>query len=247
VDVPHVMAGVPDGLGVDLLHEGHFEVRSLPFKVFSDVLDLLFGRFQHSWLPRWVISPRLQRVCESLNNRRCRGAPKIRRGNAGCPHRKRLGRFQLDVSPVPTRPVPPSEPPSFTLRGVGERGGNRSRRAFASTALQAEPPVSSKVRETTGDALEICKHALAPFLVQAGNCSGKEMIINHGARSPSGLYQTTGTLPIQSAPTHPSIPSHRSSALGRGRPVLGRGDRPRGATAEGRGAGASTWSAVFFQ
>jgi len=53
------------------------------------------------------------------------------------------------------------------------------------------------------------------------------MIIDHGARSPSGLYSTTGTLPIQRAPTHPSILSHRSSALGRGRPVLGRGDRPR--------------------
>jgi hypothetical protein len=52
------------------------------------------------------------------------------------------------------------------------------------------------VRETTGDALEIRKHTIAPFLVQPGKCGGKEMIINHGARSPSGLYSMTGTLPI---------------------------------------------------
>src|SRR5262249_37251521 len=95
------------------------------------------------------------------------------------------------------------------------------------------------VRETTSDALEIGKHAVAPFVVKASKCSGKEMIINHGARSPSGLCPTTGTLPIQSAP----MPL-RSRAIARqlwggerGRPVLGRGDRPQGATAKGRAPG----------
>ena len=52
VDVPHVMAGVQDGLRVDLLHEGHFEVGRLPFKVFPDFLDLLVAGFQHERLPR---------------------------------------------------------------------------------------------------------------------------------------------------------------------------------------------------
>src|SRR5262245_53526107 len=35
------------------------------------------------------------------------------------------------------------------------------------------------VREAPGDALEICKHAVAPFLVQPGKRGGKEMIIDH--------------------------------------------------------------------
>src|SRR5262249_51399976 len=56
------------------------------------------------------------------------------------------------------------------------------------------------MRETPGDALEIGKHAVAPFLLQPGERDGKEMVIVHSARSPSILYSTTGTLPIQSAP-----------------------------------------------
>src|SRR5882724_12769646 len=69
VDVPHVVAGVQNGLRVDLLHEGHFEVGRLPFKVFPDFLDLLLGSFQHDRLPRWARRTALQRVCESLNNK----------------------------------------------------------------------------------------------------------------------------------------------------------------------------------
>src|SRR5262249_56657046 len=37
------------------------------------------------------------------------------------------------------------------------------------------------MRETPGDALEIGKHAIAPFGVQAGKRRGKETIIGHGA------------------------------------------------------------------
>ena len=33
--------------------------------------------------------------------------------------------------------------------------------------------------EAAGDALEIGEHAVAPFLVQAGKCGGKEVIIGH--------------------------------------------------------------------
>ena len=43
--------------------------RRLPFKVFPDFLDLLFGSFQHDRLPRWARRTTLQRVCESLNNK----------------------------------------------------------------------------------------------------------------------------------------------------------------------------------
>src|SRR4051794_27871286 len=35
------------------------------------------------------------------------------------------------------------------------------------------------MRETPGNALEICKHAVAPFLVQLGERSSEEMIIGH--------------------------------------------------------------------
>src|ERR1700730_3073170 len=69
VDVPHVVAGVQDGLRVDLLHEGHFEVGRLPFKVFSDFLDLLFGSFQHDRLPRWARRTALQKVTLSDSDR----------------------------------------------------------------------------------------------------------------------------------------------------------------------------------
>src|SRR5882757_6552886 len=58
MDVPHVMAGAPDGLRVDLLHESHFEVGRLPLEIFSDFLDFLFGSFQHDQLPQWLTAPR---------------------------------------------------------------------------------------------------------------------------------------------------------------------------------------------
>ena len=48
------------------------------------------------------------------------------------------------------------------------------------------------VREAPSDPLEIGKHAVAPFLVQAGKRGGKEMIIGHSAKSPSGLCSTIG-------------------------------------------------------
>src|SRR5262249_20770914 len=44
-----------------------------------------------------------------------------------------------------------------------------------------------RVGKTPGDALEVGKHAVAPFLVQAGKRSRKEMIVGHGAKSPSGF------------------------------------------------------------
>src|ERR1700682_3985981 len=69
VDVPHVVAGVQDGLRVSLLHEGHFEIGRLPFKVFPDFLDLLFGSFQHDGLPRSGRRTALQSVYESINER----------------------------------------------------------------------------------------------------------------------------------------------------------------------------------
>src|SRR5262249_25626908 len=45
----------------------------------------------------------------------------------------------------------------------------------------------SRMGKAPGDALEIGKHAVAPFLVQAGKRGRKEMIIGHGAKSPSWL------------------------------------------------------------
>src|SRR5262249_4899117 len=39
-----------------------------------------------------------------------------------------------------------------------------------------------RVGKTPGDALEIGKHAVAPFLLQAGKPSGNETIIGHGAK-----------------------------------------------------------------
>src|SRR5215469_3576002 len=48
------------------------------------------------------------------------------------------------------------------------------------------------VGKTPGDALEVGKHAVAPFLVQAGKCGEKEMIIGHMAKSSSSLYSPIG-------------------------------------------------------
>src|SRR5262249_44841948 len=49
------------------------------------------------------------------------------------------------------------------------------------------------VREAPSDPLDIGKHPIAAFLVQAGKRGGKEMIIGHGAKSPSGLRSMIGT------------------------------------------------------
>src|SRR6516225_9096026 len=50
-----------------------------------------------------------------------------------------------------------------------------------------------RMRKSPRDALEIGKHAVAPFLLQARKHGGKEMIIGHGAKSPSGSCSTIGT------------------------------------------------------
>src|ERR1700758_2342589 len=55
------------------------------------------------------------------------------------------------------------------------------------------------MRETPRNALEIGKHAIAPFGVQLGKRGGKEMIVGHRAKSPSGLCSAIGTSPIQRA------------------------------------------------
>src|ERR1700731_2374060 len=62
VDVPHVVARVQNGLRVDLLNKGFLGIGRLPFKVFPDFLDLLFGSFQHDRLPRWARRTALQKV-----------------------------------------------------------------------------------------------------------------------------------------------------------------------------------------
>src|ERR1700682_906460 len=82
VDVPHVVAGVQDGLRVKPLAECYFEAGGLPFKVFPRCLDLLFGSFQHDGLPRSGRRTAPQRVYESINDRPMSRAFKIRRGNA---------------------------------------------------------------------------------------------------------------------------------------------------------------------
>jgi hypothetical protein len=79
VDVPHVVAGIENGLRVDLLHESHFEVGRLPFKVFPDFLDFLFGSFQHDLLPRRASRTALQRFAKTSSIDRCRRAFKVRR------------------------------------------------------------------------------------------------------------------------------------------------------------------------
>src|SRR5262249_22732010 len=90
------------------------------------------------------------------------------------------------------------------------------------------------VRETPCDALEIRKHAVAPFLVKPGERGGKEMIIGHEPKSPLMLHSTTGTLPIQSAPCpfdpEPSLVGPGEGAAGprEGGPAAG-APRRRGA------------------
>ena len=46
-----------------------------------------------------------------------------------------------------------------------------------------------RMRKSPRDALEIGKHTVAPFLLQARKRGEKEMIIGHSAKSPSGLAQ----------------------------------------------------------
>src|ERR1700740_576846 len=45
------------------------------------------------------------------------------------------------------------------------------------------------VRKATGDALEIRKHTVASFLMQAGKRGGKEMIVGHGQNLRPGFAQ----------------------------------------------------------
>ncbi len=75
----HVVAGIENGLRVDLLHESHFEVGRLPFKVFPDFLDFLFGSFQRDLLPRRASRTALQRFAKTSSIDRCRRAFKVRR------------------------------------------------------------------------------------------------------------------------------------------------------------------------
>src|ERR1700722_10309801 len=64
---------VHDGLRVNLLHEGHFEIGRLPFKVFPDFFDLLFGGFQHAGLGfhGWVVTSRCKGFAQASMVVRC--------------------------------------------------------------------------------------------------------------------------------------------------------------------------------
>ena len=50
-----------------------------------------------------------------------------------------------------------------------------------------------RMGKSSGDALEIGEHAVAPFLLEAGKRSGKEMIIGHSAKISVPLCSTTET------------------------------------------------------
>src|SRR5262249_43623972 len=50
-----------------------------------------------------------------------------------------------------------------------------------------------RMGKSSGDALEIGEHAVAPFLLEAGKRSGKQMIIGHSAKISVPLCSTTET------------------------------------------------------
>src|SRR5262249_10654376 len=94
-----------------------------------------------------------------------------------------------------------------------------------------------RVGKAPGDTLEIGKHAVAPFLVQAGERGGKEMIIGHGAKISVRVLlndrETADPRWIEgaSSPYHQHL---RPSSWRQGRPALRGRDRPPGEPGVGR-------------
>src|ERR1700733_6493122 len=76
VDVPHVVAGVQDGLRVDLLHEGHLRSGACHSKYSRTSSISLSVAFNMIGPRDSLAAARLHRVYESLNNRPCAELPK---------------------------------------------------------------------------------------------------------------------------------------------------------------------------
>ena len=98
-------------------------------------------------------------------------------------------------------------------------GGRSSTRSRPGAAVWRMPYC---VRETRRDALKICKHAIAPFLVQPGKRGRKEMIRDRRANSPFVLCSRIGF------PRSKELPCPSDPAPSPIRPCEGGGRSPGG-------------------